>query len=168
MNRRSLYLGLAYSISVIIFKLIIVLGGYSLTKFGFYYSHALSGLFILPFMILAVKMVRDKDNGGVIGGREAIKVALGVFAVSIIILSAYTYFEFEWKLRDISLQYYNGPDYLDFLKHQDKLKPEQYPAVIKEVSESLSPMKAVTAKLLSSFLISVSFAFITAVFMKKK
>ena len=168
MNRRSLYIGLSYSIVAIIYKLIILLGGYSLTKFGFYYSHAVSALLILPFMIIAIKMVRDKDNGGVIGGREAIKVALGVFGISIIILSAYTYFEFEWKLREISVEYYNGADYLEFLKRQDKLKPEQYPAVIKEVSESLSPVRAVTAKLFSSFLISVSFAFITAVFMKKK
>jgi len=168
MNKRSLYLGISYSILVIIYKLIILLGGYSLTKFGFYYSHAVSGLLILPFMIIAIKLVRDKDNGGVISGRDAIKVGLSVFGISIIILSVYTYVEFEWKLKDISQQYYNSVEYLEFLKRQTKLKPEQYPVVIKEVTESLSAMKAVTAKLFSSFLISVSFAFIAAVFMKKK
>ena len=168
MNKRALYLGLTYSILVIIFKLIILLGGYSLTKFGFYYSHFVSVLFIIPFMIIAVKMVRDKDRGGIIGGRDAIRVALGVFGISVIILSVYTYIEFEWKMHEISVQYYNSPDYLEFLKRQQKITPAMYPKIIDENIGALSAMKAVTAKLFSFFLISVSFAFITAVFMKRR
>ena len=168
MNKRALYLGLAYSILVIIYKLIILLGGYSLTKFGFYYSHFVSVLFIIPFMIYAVKAVRDKDRGGVLGGRDAIRVALGVFGISVIILSVYTYIEFEWKMREISVLYYNSADYLEFLKRQAKITPEMYPKIIEENIGALSAMKAVTAKLFSFFLISFSFAFITAVFMKRR
>jgi hypothetical protein len=167
MNKRALYLGLAYSILVIIYKLIILLGGYQLTKFGFYYSHFVSVLFIIPFMIVAIKQVRDKDNGGIIAGRDALRVALGVFGVAVIILSVYTYIEFEWKMRDISVQYYNGAEYLEFLKKQPKVTPEMYPKIIEENIGALSAMKAVTAKLFSFFLISFSFAFIISVFMKK-
>ena len=168
MNRRSLYLGLTYSILVIIYKLIILLGGYSLTKFGFYYSHFVSVLFIIPFMIYAVKAVRDKDRGGVLGGRDAIRVALGVFGISVIILSVYTYIEFEWKMHEISVEYYNSADYLEFLKRQPKITPAMFPKIIEENIGALSAMKAVTAKLFSFFLISFSFAFITAVFMKRR
>lgn len=167
MNKRSLYLGLTYSILVIIYKLIVLLGGYQLTKFGFYYSHFVSVLFIIPFMIVAIKMVRDKDNGGIISGRDAIKIALGVFGIAVIILSLYTYIEFEWKMREISVQYYNSADYLEFLKKQTKITPDMYPKIIEENTADLSAMKAVTAKLFSFFLISFSFAFIISVFMKK-
>lgn len=168
MNKRALYLGIAYSILVIIYKLIILLGGYQLTKFGFYYSHFLSVAFILPFMIIAIKLSRDNDNGGVISGKDAVKVGLGVFGISVIILSVYTYIEFEWKLRDISVQYYNSAEYLEFLKKQTKITPDMYPKIIEENTAALSAMKAVTAKLFSFFLLSFAFAFITAVFMKKR
>lgn len=168
MNRRSLYLGLVYSILVIIYKLIILLGGYQLTKFGFYYSHFVSVAFILPFMIAAIKLTRDKDNGGVISGRDAVKAALGVFGIAVIILSVYTYIEFEWKMREISVQYYNSADYLEFLQKQSRITPAMYPKIIEENTLALSAMKAVTAKLFSFFLISFSFAFISAVFMKKR
>jgi hypothetical protein len=167
MNKRALYLGLIYSILVIIYKLIILLGGYQLTKFGFYYSHFLSVVFIIPFMIIAIKQVRDKDQDGIIAGRDAIKIALGVFGVSVIILSVYTYIEFEWKMREISVIYYNSADYLEFLKKQSKITPEMYPKIIGENVGALSAMKAVTAKLFSFFLLSFSFAFIISVFMKK-
>ncbi|MBK7669373.1 MAG: DUF4199 domain-containing protein [Sphingobacteriaceae bacterium] len=168
MNKRALYLGISYSILVIVYKLIILLGGYQLTKFGFYYSHFLSVAFILPFMIIAIKLARDNDNGGVISGKDAVKVGLGVFGISVIILSAYTYIEFEWKLREISVQYYNSAEYLEFLKKQTKITPEMYPKIIEENTAALSAMKAVTAKLFSFFLLSFAFAFITAVFMKKR
>ncbi len=168
MNKRALYLGLTYSILVIIYKLIIILGGYQLTKFGFYYSHFVSVAFIIPFMIIAVKLVRDKDMGGVISGKDAIRIALGVFGISVIILSAFTYFEFEWKMREISIQYYNSADYLEFLKKQTKVTPAMYPKIIEGNINELSAVKAVTAKLFSFFLISFSFAFVTAVFMKRR
>jgi hypothetical protein len=172
MNKRALYLGLTYSILVIIYKLIILLGGYQLTKFGFYYSHFVSVAFIIPFMIIAIKLVRDKDNGGIISGRDAVKIGLGVFGIAVIILSVYTYIEFEWKMHEISVQYYNSADYLAFLEKQAKANPTKlnstmFPGIIKENVEALSAMKAVTAKLFSFFLISFSFAFIIAVFMKK-
>ena len=163
MNKRSLYLGLTYSILVIIYKLIILLGGYQLTRFGYFYSHPLSCLFVLPFMIIAIKLVRDKDNSGVIGGRDAVKVALGVFGISIIVLSVYSYIEYEWKMREISM----SNEYLEFLTRVYKIKPELYPTVIKENSE-MSAMKPVTAKLFSFFIISCFCAFITALFMKRR
>ena len=63
MNKRALYLGLTYSICVIIYKLVIVLTGQQLTTFGFYYSHIISVFAIIPFMIIAIKYVRDVENG---------------------------------------------------------------------------------------------------------
>ncbi len=172
MNKRALYLGLTYSICVIIYKLVIVLTGQQLTTFGFYYSHIISVFAIIPFMIIAIKYVRDVENGGVIGGREALKIGLTIFGVSVVILSCYNAIEFVWKLEDISKEYYNGADYHAFLEKQvqlnpGKVKPEMFQNIIDENIAALSPMKAVTAKLFSFFLICFSSAFIVAVFMKK-
>jgi len=167
MNKRVLYIGLTYSILVIIYKLIIVLGGYQLTKFGFYYSHILSVFAIIPFMVFAIKQVRDKDLGGVIAGRNAMAVGMTVAAIAMVILSAYQYIEFEWKLKELSIQYYNGAEYLEFLKKNPKIKAEMYPKIIEENIAALSAFKAITAKLFSFLFITVSTAFISAVFMKK-
>lgn len=172
MNKRALYIGITYSVLVIIYKLIILLGGYQLTNFGFYYSHSLSVFAIIPFMVIAIKYARDKDNGGVIGGRDALRIALTVFGVAIVILSCYTYIEFVWKMKEISVQYYNGPDYLKFLERQAQANPAKlnsgmFKSIIEENIAALSPMKAVTAKLFSFFLLCFSFAFIIAVLMKK-
>ena len=172
MNKRALIFGVIYSIVVVIYKLIIIFSGQQLTTFGFYYSHIISVFAIIPFMIMAVKQVRDIDYGGVISGREALKLGLTVFGVSVVILSLYTFIEFEWKLRDISVEYYNSPEYHTFLEKQSaanptRVKPEMFQGIIDDNIAALSPIKAVTAKLFSFFLLSFSFSFIIAVFMKR-
>jgi len=173
MNRRAFILGIIYSVCVIIYKLVIILSGQQLTTFGFYYSHIISVFMIIPFMIMAVKYVRDVERGGMIGGRDALKVGLTIFGISVIILSCYNAIEFVWKLEDISKEYYNGADYRAFLERQVKMNPDKlnsgmFQGIIDDNIAALSPVKAVTAKLFSFFLISFSSAFIIAVFMKKK
>ena len=167
MNKKAIYFGIAYSIAVIIYKLIILLGGYQLTRFGFYFSHIVSVFFIIPFIALAIKQSRDKDGGGMISGRQAFSAGMTVAAIGIIIVSIYTYIEFEWKLKDISVQYYNSNMYLEFLKRNPQVKPEMYPKIISDNIASLSAFKAVTAKLMSFLIISGSCSFICSVFMKK-
>lgn len=167
MNKRTILIGVVYSVFVIIYKLIIILGGYQFTKFGYYYSHILSVFLILPFVVYAIKQARDKDQGGRITGKDAFKAGAGVAAIAIIILSIYNYIEFEWKLRDLSLEYYNSPAYLEFLKGVPKVKPEDYPKVIAEVTSQLSGFKAVTAKLFSFLILSLGLSFISSVFLKK-
>lgn len=173
MNKRALIFGVIYSIVVIIYKLIIIFSGQQLTTFGFYYSHIISVFAIIPFMIIAVKQVRDIDYGGVISGREALKLGLTVFGISVVILSLYTYIEFEWVMKDISVQYYNGPEYHAFLEKQSaanpaKLNKSMFQGIIDDNIAALSPLKAVTAKLFSFFILCFSFSFIIAVFMKRK
>lgn len=158
---------------MIIYKLIIILSGQQLTNFGFYYSHFISVLMIVPFMIIAIKYARDVESGGFISGRDAMKVGLTIFGVSVIILSCYHYIEFVWKLEELSIQYYNSPAYHEYLDRMAKanpkiLNPSMFQHVIDENIAALSPMKAVTAKLFSFFLLSFAFVFIITVFMKRR
>lgn len=172
MNKKALLFGFLYAISVIVFKLIILLGGYTLTKFGFYYSNIVAVFMILPFFFLAVYLVREKDYGGVIGGKEAVRICMTILAVSIVLISAYNYVEFDWKFREIAIQYYNSNEYLDLLKEQQakqpgKIKTEDFPKIISEQIADLSAFKSTTGKLMPMLFIGLSSAFITAVLLKR-
>jgi len=172
MNKRGSVSGLLYSLVVIIFKLVILLGGFTLTKFGFYYANVVAVFFVIPFLFLAIYQVREKDFNGIIGGREAFRVALTVLAVGAIILSAYNYLEFNWKYKDIAVQYYNSSDYINVLteqqiKNPDKIKTENFPAIINEQITSLSATRSTTAKLFPYLLIGLTGSFFASVLMKK-
>jgi hypothetical protein len=173
MNKKALIIGLVYALSVIIFKLFILLGGHTLSKFGFYYSNIVATFFIIPFFFLAIYLVREKDYNGVIGGKEAIRIALTVLAVGVVFLSVYNYMEFNWKYKDIATQYYTSDDYLQILKtqqakHPDKLKTEDFPKIIQEQITGLSAFKATTGKLIPLLFIGLSGAFIASVLLKKR
>jgi hypothetical protein len=172
MNKRALTFGVIYCIVVIIFKLVILLGGYTLSKFGFYYSNIVSMLLILPFFYLTVKQVRDKDYNGIIGGKECVRLCLTVLATGVIIISLYNYIEFNWKFREIAEGYYNSQDYLDVLTEQqkrypDRIKRESFPAIIQEQIRELSAFKATTGKLIPMLFIGLAGSFMTAILMKR-
>jgi hypothetical protein len=172
MNKRALVFGLLYCLAVIIFKLVIVLGGYTLTKFGFYYSNIVSVFLILPFFFMAIHQVREKDYQGVIGGKESVRIALTVLAVGVIGVSIYNYIEFDWKYKDIATEYYNGEEYLRMLKaeqvkHPDKIKPEHFPDIIRDQIGQLSAFRATTFKLVPLLFIGLGGAFIVSILMKR-
>lgn len=173
MNRRALIIGIFYCLTIIAFKLYILLGGYTLTKFGFYYSNIVGVFLILPFYWLAIKQVRDNEMGGVIGGKEAVRVSLTVLAVGVVLLSIYNFIEFTWKYKDISIQYYNSTEYLGVLqdmqaRYPGKIKTEDFPKIIDEQIAALSAMKATTGKIFPLLLIGLSGSFIMSAIMKRR
>ena len=172
MNKRALTIGLLYALMAIIFKLVILLGGYTLSKFGFYYSNILTVFLILPFFFLAIYQVREKDFGGIISGKDAMRMALTVLAVGVVLVSCYNFIEFNWKYKEIAVQYYKSQEYLDILKNAqlknpDKIKVNDFPKIIEEQLSSLSASKAATGKLFPLLFIGLSGAFIASVLMKK-
>jgi hypothetical protein len=170
MNRRALYYALAYSVFVIVFKLYIVLGDNSLNSFGFHWSQAFVMFMIVPFYLLAIKAVRDKEQGGFIAGREALRIALTVFAVSAIIISVYNYIEFRTWGRHLAEQYYNSDEYLGFLKRQNKVKADQYPKIINDqiVAAQNGAFVSTSVKLFGFLLVGVPGALFAALVMKRR
>jgi hypothetical protein len=170
MNRRALFYALAYSVFVIAFKLYIVLGTNALNSFGFNWSQALVMFMIIPFYLLAIKAVRDKEQGGFITGREALRISLTVFAVSAIILSIYNYIEFQNWGRQLAAAYYNSETYLAFLKRQTKVKPDQFPKIISEqiAAAQNGAFVATSVKLFGSLLIGVPGALFASLVMKRR
>lgn len=169
MNRKALYYGIAYSIIVIAFKLFILLGGYSLSTFGYFYSGITSVLMIIPFYYLAIKSVRDKDYDGIIGGKEAVRICFTIFAIGALIISTYNYFEFEYSGKAMAIDYYNSEQFLTFLKSKPQIKAEDYQKIIAEQIQTseVSAFKATTGKLFSFMLIGAISAFITSAVMRK-
>ena len=172
MNKRALVIGLLYALTAIVFKLVILLGGYTLSKFGFYYSNIITVLLILPFFFIAIYQVREKDCAGIISGKDAMRMALTVLAVGIVLVSCYNFIEFNWKYKEIATQYYKSQEYLEILKNAqlknpDKIKVSDFPRIIEEQLSSLSASKAATGKLFPLLFIGLSGAFISAVLMKK-
>lgn len=174
MNKRALFFGLAYSATIIAYKLILLYGNYSFTKFGFYYANVVGILAIVPFFILCVQQVRDKEYGGFIGGREAIRLAFTVLSVSIIVISAYNYFEVgSEKFRTEAEKYYRGSEYLELLTTQQKLIPEKlkvedFPKIIEEQISGLSPFRAATFKIIPMLVVGLGGAFMAAITMRRK
>jgi hypothetical protein len=169
MNKKALLYGLAYCALLITFRLVIIIGGYSLSKFGYYYS-TITGVFLLiPFFYLVIKDVRDNDYGGFIGGREAMRLALTVFAVGAILGSVFHYFEYQYHGAELAQQYYNSEQFLEFLRTRTKVKPEDYSRIIDEQLRDSkgAAFKATTGKLFSFMLIGLAGAFITAASMKR-
>ena len=172
MNKRALINGCIYCLLFIIYKLIILLGGYTLSKFGFYYSNIVGMIFIWPFYVVAVKQVRDKDYGGIISGKDAVRLCLTVFATALVITSLYNYFEFNIAYKEIATRYYHSQEYLDILKaqqlnHPDKIKTENFPLIVEEQIRDLSAFKATTGKLIPFMFVGLGGAFVTSMLMKR-
>lgn len=165
-TKRPVAFALIYSVIAIIFKLIVLLGGFALTKFGFYFSNIVSVLMMVPFIFLTIYFVK-KDNGGFIGGKEGLQSGLKMAVLAIIILSAYHYIEFEWKWHDLSVEYYNSAQFKEFLGKNPTIKVGQYPKIISDGINELSPMKAVTGKLFLLLFFAVSTSFVCAVALRK-
>lgn len=165
--RKAFLFAALYSAACMVFKIYVIQSGLILTTFGFYFSHAVTVLFLVPFMFAALFLYRNKFNGGKISGREGFKFLLAVLLFSIVLMSVYHYAEFEWKLRGLAKEYYNGPLYLEFLKKQSKINPSDYPKIIEEQLNTLSAFKAVTSKLVSYLVIGTGSAFFSALILKK-
>jgi hypothetical protein len=169
MNKRAVFFALLYSAVVIGVKLFIVLGGYALSKFGFFYSHVTLTFLIILFYIPAIKQARDRDYNGIIGGRECMRIALTVFAISAVLISIYNYFEFEYHGKFLAVEYYNGQQFLDYLKSQPRFKPDTYSKIISQqvTAAQGSAFRSTTGKLFSMMLIGLAGAFIVSMVMKR-
>ncbi len=169
MNKKALLYGTLYAIVVICFKVYILVSGNALSKFGYFYSNITAVFFIFPFYIFLLKSVRDKDFGGVIGGREAFRLSLSLLAIAVIFISIYHYIEFSYYGQELAQTYYNSDSFLNFLKSQKNVSPENYNNIIQEQIKSAgnSAFKATTGKLVSYLFVGISGAFIVSVFMKR-
>ncbi len=169
MSKKALWYGLVYAAVVILFKIYILASGNALSKFGYFYSNITAVFFILPFYFLLLKNIRDKENKGVLAGRDAFRFCLGLLSVALVLISIYHYIEFSLYGQELAQSYYNSETFLNFLKSQKNITPDKYNSIIADQIKTAgtSAFKATTGKLVSYLFIGISGAFIVSVFMKR-
>lgn len=165
MSKKALILAVIYSVIVIAIKLFIWKGGHTFNP-AYRWVHGFTVVGIIPFMIAAVKWVKDGENGGFIGGKQAGQVGLQVTMIAVIILFAYNYIEFKSNI-PLYEAYYRGPEFFASIENNPEAKKIGYDKVIESMITGLSPFKATTMKMLALLIISFPCAFLSAAFMKK-
>ncbi|MBS1652041.1 MAG: DUF4199 family protein [Bacteroidetes bacterium] len=168
-NKKALIIAAIYCVLTISFRLYMLLGNHYITRFGFYYTYVLTVLAIIPFYIIAIIWVRRKDYNGIIRGKDAMKTALIVFSIGLIVSAIYNYVEFKIYGSQLAQTYYNSEDFLNFLKSKKEVPPADYSKIISEqiALASISAFKATTAKVFSFCLLGISSAFFCAFALKK-
>lgn len=165
MRKKAFILAAIYSTIVIAFKLFIWQGGHTFEP-AYRWSHAFSLLGIVPFIFFGVKWVRDSENGGFIGGKQAGQTGLAIALFSAMILFAYHYIEFNNSL-ELYKAYYQSAEFKAGLAQDPKVKTIGVDKAVEMMIANLSPFKAATMKLISLLVIAFPCAFLCAVFMKK-
>ncbi len=172
MNKTGIKYAIAYALFVIIVKLVIIFGGFAITDFGFKYSHIITVFLIIPFILMAIKHERDKVMGGYIRGREGMKIGITVVMISAIILSIYSYIEFQVWWEDFSKAYYSSEKfyqaYENFYKTHPNLKKETFEKVVELNLNSMSAFQFMTVRLITFVLIGIACSFLCGVMLRKR
>ncbi len=166
MRKKAFILASIYSIIVIAFKLFVWKGGHTFDP-AYRWSHGISLLVIIPFIIYGVKWVKD-DNGGYIGGKLAGQTGLSITLFAAMILFAYHYIEFNSSM-ELYKAYYNSDEFISSIENHPQAKKMGVDKVkaVEMMIANLSPFKAATMKLISLLVVAFPCAFLCAVFMKK-
>ena len=89
LNKKTILTSVLYSALVIAFKLQVFLNQAQQSML-WRFSHVLSLLMILPFVVFAIFLVR-KENSGILSGKLAMKEGFVFLCVSVIILSIFNF-----------------------------------------------------------------------------
>lgn len=166
--KKAIILAVIYSILCIGFKLGVFYGGVLDQPIG-KLSHLITLLLILPFVILTVYLVK-KENGGIIGGKDAIKQGLTFVSFAAIIMIAFDYIFFIQEMRAYLQEYLAKTDYNDLFKEAVKHKKDV--TMFEVVREQLKYERYITTYSISRMLfgymaVGLFSSFVSGVFMKK-
>ncbi|HEY1040457.1 MAG TPA: DUF4199 domain-containing protein [Bacteroidia bacterium] len=166
--KKAILLAIVYSVLCIGFKLGVFYGGMIDQPIG-KLSHLITLLLLLPFVILTVYLVR-KDNGGVIGGKEAIRQGLSFVTFAAVIMIAFDYVFFVTEMQAYLKEYMARMDYRDLFKEAIKHKKDV--TMFEVVREQIRYERYVTTYSLSRMIfgymaVGLFSSFVSGVFMKK-
>ena len=170
MKNKLFLFALIYSGLVMVFKLWVFYSGNQLSSIGIY-SHLYSLVALTPFCFILVKLTRE-EQGGVIGGKEALKTSMRFVFLSAILLSLFNYVFFEMAMGEFMVKYIRevGPGKLkeDLLKAKRPANDAEIQKQIDMAASQITAFKDTTFKLLSIIAFGVFASFISAVFLRRK
>jgi hypothetical protein len=169
MNKRLILFSSLYIIFTIAAICISFYGGYIKQLNLIYFLTLLS---FLPFVFVFLLQLRNKENGGVISGRYAMKQALKMVLLSTFLLTLFQIVFFEMDFRDYKINHIRaiGPDIIkqEISKGQLKAKVEDIPKILENDIKQVTLFAEITATLFKTIFYGLFSSFISAMILKRK
>ena len=169
MNKRLILFSSLYIIFTIAAICISFYGGYIKQLNLIYFLTLLS---FLPFVFVFLLQFRNKDNGGIISGRDAMKQALKMVLLSTFLLTLFQIVFFEMDFRDYKINHIRaiGPDIIkqEISKGQLKAKVEDIPKILENDIKQVTLFAEITATLFKTIFYGLFSSFISAMILKRK
>jgi len=129
-------------------------------------------LSFLPFVFVYLLQLRNKDNGGVISGKDAMKQALKMVMLSTLLLTLFQVIFFELDFKDYKINHIRniGPEIIkqEITKGQLKAKIEDIPKILENDIKQVTLFAEVTATLFKTIFYGLFSSFISAMILKRK
>ena len=169
MNKRLILFSSLYIIFTIAAICISFYGGYIKQLNLIYFLTLLS---FLPFVFVFLLQLRNKDNGGIISGRDAMKQALKMVMLSTFLLTLFQIVFFELDFKDYKINHIRsiGPDIIkqEISKGQLKAKVEDIPKILENDIKQVTLFAEITATLFKTIFYGLFSSFISAMILKRK
>ena len=168
MKNKLILFAAIYSILSIVAICITFYGGY-IKLLNLIYIFSLLGM--LPFALMAIKSFRDKENGGIITGKEALKAGLRFVVTSAIILSLFQALFFMLDFKEYKINYMKsvGPEAIKKEIASGKIKAEEseIPKILNNDIEQVTLFAEITGTLFKTIAYGLFCSFIGAVVFKR-
>jgi len=129
-------------------------------------------LSFLPFVFVYLLQLRNKDNGGAISGKDAMKQALKMVMLSTLLLTLFQVVFFEMDFKDYKINHIRniGPEIIkqEITKGQLKAKIEDIPKILENDIKQVTLFAEVTATLFKTIFYGLFSSFISAMILKRK
>jgi hypothetical protein len=169
MSKRLILFSLLYVLFTISSICISFYGGYVKQLNLIYF---LSLLAFFPFVFIFLLQLRNKDNGGIISGRDAMKQALKMVMLSSLLLTIFQIVFFELDFKDYKINHIRniGPEIIkqEITKGQLKAKVEDIPKILENDIKQVSLFAEITATLFKTIFYGLFSSFISAMILKRK
>jgi hypothetical protein len=169
MNKRLILFSSLYIIFTIAAICISFYGGYIKQLNLIYFLTLLS---FLPFVFVFLLQLRNKENGGVISGRYAMKQALKMVMLSTFLLTLFQIVFFELDFKDYKINHIRsiGPEIIkqEISKGQLKAKVEEIPKILENDIKQVTLFAEITATLFKTIFYGLFSSFISAMILKRK
>jgi hypothetical protein len=169
MNKRLILFSSLYTVFTIVAICISFYGGYIKQLNLIYFLTLLS---FLPFVFVFLLQLRNKDNGGIISGRDAMKQALKMVLLSTFLLTLFQIVFFEMDFRDYKINHIRaiGPEIIkqEISKGQLKAKVEDIPKILENDIKQVTLFAEITATLFKTIFYGLFSSFISAMILKRK
>lgn len=170
MKNKALLASIIFCAITIAFKLGVYFSGNQLSTIG-KYSHFLSLFLFVPFCFAFLIWYRDFELGGFISGKDALRAALKFVGYSLLILSVFNFFFFEYALKEVLVNMIKAMPAEELIANLAKggknISIEEANKLKETDINGINAFKDTTVKLFGMILFGALASFSASVFLKR-